>query len=639
MARAKHPPSVLGSTAATRRQWLHLWSATAVLSVLNWLLFSLISGQPGAILPGCAAVVLGAGLQALVFAERAFAGMEARWALSSRRENAVLFGARFRPNIRFLSLYERLGSTGVWVRGAGAMLLSGIVIVVLVRQFHVGFAALLLAAALAGAMLPALFWGAVLLGAGLISAAAQQRFGTAAWPTLFVLAAAGGEIIYFIWLQANMQEQVRFANEITPRDVVLRQRAWLSSAVVFGLVMVIVFAFCQPRSRLPRPETVAGADLVSKPADVVPPEKTDTRPATGGGGQGDLQAGRGRGSGLARDQGGDLATRVCRLLPLLCQPASAGQGSSFEPAPRQHAPGGSLRQRSALPLPAGEGRGEGPQGEGQEATSQHPRDIVLPASRGQSESLDRGGDPGAMPANADHGEALGRGTGQDEAPGRSGGAGGSLRGGVSQGERLPGPGGDKTGGNVRRPTSGAGGPALAEQPSAQTDKAPPPNVAWPELKLDYTSLAVAALLVLVLTVYLWRRHRRQAEQPGKENDQENVKLSPDQVRSAMHRFRQQCQELLDVPIRDESDFREKVIEIYNFLLAHFEACGVGKPPYFTPDEYSSRESAGRPALRDELSHVTTTFNRALYGLIAPPPDEFKAYIRDIARLGSFVQLY
>jgi len=164
-------------------------------------------------------------------------------------------------------------------------------------------------------------------------------------------------------------------------------------------------------------------------------------------------------------------------------------------------------------------------------------------------------------------------------------------------------------------------------------------VEWPELKLDYKKigLAITVLCVLGLVVYLWLR--RKAGTTDEENDQENVKPSPDQVRSAINRFRQHCQELLNAPIGDESSAREKVIELYNFLLVHFEECGVGKPSYFTPDEYAYRESAGRPTIRDELSHVTMTFNRALYGLMAPPPDEFKTYIRHIARLGGFVMLY
>lgn len=61
---------------------------------------------------------MGAGVQALVFADRAFAGIESRWALSSRRDSAVLFGARFRPNVRFLPLYARLGGSGGLQGGA-----------------------------------------------------------------------------------------------------------------------------------------------------------------------------------------------------------------------------------------------------------------------------------------------------------------------------------------------------------------------------------------------------------------------------------------------------------------------------------------------------------------------------------------
>jgi len=197
----------------------------------------------------------------------------------------------------------------------------------------------------------------------------------------------------------------------------------------------------------------------------------------------------------------------------------------------------------------------------------------------------------------------------------------------------------KAGERAGMPTRGR--PVLPEQPPDQTQPVPPPELEWPELKLDYQKigLAIVVLLVLVVGAYLWLRRKRQDEKTDREHDQDNAKLSPDQVRRAINRFRQQCQELLDTPIRDDSYTREKVIELYNSLLVHFAECGVGKPPYFTPDEYFSRESSGRPTLREELSHVTTTFNRALYGLIAPPPDEFRRYISNVARLGGFVTLY
>ena len=143
---------------------------------------------------------------------------------------------------------------------------------------------------------------------------------------------------------------------------------------------------------------------------------------------------------------------------------------------------------------------------------------------------------------------------------------------------------------------------------------------------DKLTILFAAITVVALIFFWGSRNKKNKKQSPEKGD---PKISRSAARLASQKLDADAQNALTRWSDDPHEIHDRVVSLYNQLLAVNEQFGLKRAPEMTPDEYSHIFWSAQPTKANAIQVVTSVYSSVFFGRQLPDQKTFQSYVQAI----------